>query len=494
MNTKNIAKWSLMLVVTLLLTACHDMLLNPEPESVLPSDRAFNTSKDMNLGVLGIYNSLQAKVQKDYLLMEMTSDNMFAEYYATEPGLIEVEYLEVSTENNIINNFWKTSYAGIARTNAVLSNIDNPIDYSDNEKSQYMGEAKFLRALFYFDLVRIFGDVPLVTELMTVEQAEQTARTPRDQILAFIVADLVSAEENLPAPTGTVAGRASKAAAAALLSRVYVYLEEWENAQAYLAKVLNDYHYSLVPNFRHLFSLETETNSEAIYSVTFIQGTNGHALSTTFAPLQGIYGIVPNGTRVGRPSWDLNKLYEEGDQRKAVTISDYQLPANAKPGDDPIWYPYVNKYMVPHQANNSGLDIPILRLGEAILLYAETLYKLNQPEEALAQLNRIRERAFGNDDHNYTMADFHDEQSFMDLLLLERRLELAFENQRWFDLVRTERFTTELTEFEGEYNPGTGKAEIERLTVKPHMRFFPIPWEQIQLAAPGVLTQNEGYN
>lgn len=494
MKTTKILYRSLLLAVTLSLTACHDMLLNPVPESVLTTGQAFNTAKDMDLGVLGIYNSLQAKVQKDYLLMEMTSDNMFAEYYATEPGLIEVEYLEVSTENNIINNFWKTSYAGIARANSILLNIDNPGDYSAGEKEQYLGEAKFLRALFYFDLVRIFGDVPLVTELLTVEQAEQTARTPQDQVLAFIVEDLITAEENLPAPTGMIAGRASKAAAAALLSRVYVHLGDWEKAETYLAKVLNDYSYNLVADFGDLFSLETETNSEAIYSVAFIQGTNGHALSTTFAPLQGVYGIVPNGTRVGRPSWDLNKLYEEGDQRKPVTISDYQLPANAKPTDDPIWYPYINKYMVPHQANNSGLDIPILRLGEVVLLYAETLYKLGRPDEALVQLNRIRERAFGNTDHNYTAADFSDEESFMDILLLERRLELAYENHRWFDLVRTGRFTTELSEFEGEYNPGTGKAEIERLTVKPYMQFFPIPWEQIQLAAPGVLTQNEGYN
>src|SRR5690606_7059579 len=275
MKTIKIVYKSLILGATLSLAGCHDMLLNPVPESVLTTGQAFNTAKDMELGVLGVYNNLQAKVQKDYLLMEMTSDNMFAEYYATEPGLIEVEYLEVSTENNILNNFWKTSYAGIARANSVLSNIDNPTDYAAGEKEQYIGEAKFLRALFYFDLVRIFGDVPLVTELLTIEQAEQMSRTPQDQVLAFIVEDLIAAEQNLPTPANMLQGRASRAAAVALLARVYVHLEDWQHAETYLTKVLNDYNYSLVSNFGDLFSLETETNSEAIYSVPFIAGTNG---------------------------------------------------------------------------------------------------------------------------------------------------------------------------------------------------------------------------
>lgn len=477
----------------LILISCHDELLSPTPESILTPEQAYNTAKDINLGVLGIYNSLQAKIQKDYLLMEMTSDNMFAEYYASEPGLLEVEFLQVSSENNILNNFWKTSYNGITRANTVLENIDNPADYDENEQDQYIGEAKFLRALFYFDLVRIFGDVPLITSLLTVSEAEQVSRTPEDEVYAQILEDLRDAEAKLPDPSSMPGGRASNAAAAALLGRVYVHLGDWDQAEPFLEQVITGYNYSLMTDFEDLFSLETEENSEAIYSVVFTEGTNGHELSTVFAPLQGVYGIVPNGRRVGRPSWSLHKMYEEDDTRKAVTIAEWQLPANASPGDDPIWYPYVNKYMVPHPVNSSGLDIPVLRLGDVILLYAETLYKLGRPDEALTQINAIRARAFGDNEHNYTLQDMDDEESFMDALLHERRLELAFENQRWFDLVRTGRFTSVLTEFEGEYNPGTGTAEIQKLNAQPYMKYFPIPYEQIQLAAPGVLTQNEGY-
>lgn len=481
----------LAVVSTLLLSACHERLLEPVSESVLTSNNAYNTAQAIDLGVLGVYNSLQAKVQKDYLLMEMPSDNMFAEYYATEPGLLEVESLTLSSENNIVNNFWKTSYNGIFRANSVLGSIENPVDYTGTQKEQYTGELKFLRALFYFDLARIFGDVPLVLAPLPPDQAEQAGRTPQNEVYAQVIADLREAVAMLPEDMPH--GRASKAAALALLGRVYVHLNEWENARTSLGQVVNDFEYSLVSDFGNLFSLASEVNTEAIYSVAFVEGTNGHALSTTFAPLQGVYGIVPNGTRVGRPSWSLHQLYEEGDTRKGVTIEEWQLPANAQPGDDPIWYPYVNKYMVPHPVNSSGLDIPILRLGDMILLYAEALYKTGDAAQALQQLNRIRERAFGDSGHNYTMDDLPDEEAFMDLVLLERRLELAFENQRWFDLIRSGRLTTVLTQFEAEYNPGTGTAEIQVLNAQPYMRYFPIPYEQIQLAAPGVLTQNEGY-
>lgn len=137
--------------------------------------------------------------------------------------------------------------------------------------------------------------------------------------------------------------------------------------------------------------------------------------------------------------------------------------------------------------------MPVLRLADMVLLYSEALYQLGDQETALAQLNSIRERAFGDSDHNYTLVDIATPELFMDKLLLERRLELAVENNRWFDLVRTGRFTTALTQLESEYNPSTEQAVIQNLNAQAYMKYFPIPYEQIQLAAPGVMEQNEGY-
>ncbi len=473
--------------------SCHDKLLEPIPESILTTNNAFLSAKDINLGILGVYASLQTKVQKDYLIMEVPSDNEYVEYYATEPGISEMENLEVSSENNILNNFWKTSYNGIFRANSILHGLDNPENYAPGEKEKYEGEARFLRALFYFDLVRVFGDVPLVTEPLSVSDAEQVGRTDQDEVLAIVIEDLRLARSLLPAPDQSDWGRASSGAATAILARVYVYQNKWSDALSTLDEIVNNYDYALVHYFGDLFRVETEQNSEAIFSVPFIEGTNGQGITYAFAPLGGIYEVIDNGSRVVRPTWDLHKRYEEGDTRFPVTISETQLLANASPGDEPIWYPYINKYIVPTTGTSSGLDLPVVRLADMILLYSEALYRSGDVMGALTQLNRIRERAFQHSGKNYTLDDVGTEDKFMDIVLLERRLELAFENQRWFDLVRTGRFTTELERYEAEYNPGSGQAEIQQNSVQPHMRYFPIPFEQIQLASPGVLNQNEGY-
>lgn len=480
-------------VVTSVTFSCHDQLLEPVPESILTTTNAFVSANDINLGVLGVYSGLQTKVQRDYLIMEVPTDNEYVEYYATEPGISEMESLEVSSENNILNNFWKNSYNAIFRANSILVNLENPTDYAPDEKAQYEGEARFLRALFYFDLVRVFGDVPMVTEPLSVVEAEQVGRTSQDQVLELVIQDLTTAQTMLPEPASADWGRASSAAADALLARVYVHLHDWSNALSTLDRVVNHYDFQLVDDFGDLFSVETEQNSEAIFSVPFVEGTNGQGITYAFAPLGGIYQVIDNGSRVVRPSWDLHQLYDESDSRFPVTISETQLLANAGPDDEPIWYPYINKYIVPIPGTSSGLDLPVVRLADMILLYAEALYRSGDTEQALEQLNRVRARAFKNTLYNYEFADVDTEEKFMDVVLLERRLELAFENQRWFDLVRTGRFTSELASFEAEYNPGSGQAEVQNINVQSHMQYFPIPYEQIQLAAPGVLTQNQGY-
>lgn len=482
------------LLTALALGACHDELLNPVPESVLTTVNAFNTANDLNLAVLGVYANYQDRLPRDYELMEAGTDNMYVVYAQTAPGIEEIGVLAVSEDNPKINTFWKSAYNGIFRANSVLANIDRPSDYDPGEKEKYTGEAKFMRALLYFDLVRVFGGVPEVTTVLTNEQARTTPRATEDKIYELIISDLEDAIPLLPAPTATQVGRASRAAAEALLAKVYVYRKNYTAARPLLESVLNDYSYNLVSNYGDLFRVETENNSEVIFSMPYVSGTDGQTLTYELAPIYGIYGVINNGSRVARPTWDLHQAFEAGDSRFDVTISEYQLTYDSDPNADPFWYPYFNKWVVPIPlVGGSGLDIPVLRLGDIVLLYAETLYYLNEHDLALDQINRIRERAFGDADHNYELSDIGSESAFIDVLLLERRLELAVENNRWFDLVRTGRYTTELTQYDGEYNPGSGEALKINVSVQPYMKYFPIPWEQIQLSAADVLTQNDGY-
>lgn len=480
------------LAATLSLSSCENMLLNPIPESVLTTSNAFSNAKDMELGVLGIYNRLQSRVPSDFELMEVPSDNMFAEYFANSPGIDAINSLDVTSTNQKINTFWQTTYNGIFRANLILSLIDTPNDYAQGKKEQFIGESKFLRAYFYFDLVRIFGGVPKVTEVLGITAAEGIGRSSEEEIYNLIIEDLTDAISKLPKTN--VQGRASQGAAIALLAKVQVYRENWSAAKTLLERLNSEFTYGLLDNYRDLFQIATETNKEAIFSVPYVGGTNGHNLSYILLPNGGVKGFSNSGSRVGRPTWDLHQAFEAEDTRLTQTITDYALLWNAQNDTDAFWWPYFSKWMIQADiATSSGLDIPLLRYADMVLLYAEVLHKLGENDKALVELNKVRTRAFKSTDHNYTLADVSTPQLFMDKLLLERRLELAVENNRWFDLVRTGRFVEELQVIDGEYNPSTGQAVKVVREAKPHMKYFPIPWEQMQLAGEGVMQQNEGY-
>lgn len=469
---------------------CTDKLLNLKPDDTLTTGSFYKTSNDMNQAALGVYNSLQQRKQNDYLIMEVPSDNLYMSNNTSVAGAAEMDQLAVNQENNIVGDFWEATYTGIARANAMLQNIDNPTDYASGMKDQFTGEAKFMRALFYFDLVRLFGGVPKVTTSLSITDAKNMPRASADDIYAFIISDLKDAVDKLPAPSGIAKGRASKAAALGILGKVYVYRKDWANAKTCFEKINTDYNYKLEPNFATLWSLTTEDNNEVIFIMKYIENAAGQTLSTTYTPNGGLLGIVDRGNEIALPSWSLDKLYVPGDKRKANTISDMYIPATGGPA---TWYPYVNKYAVKHSINSSGLDLPVLRYADVVLLYAETLYNLGDKANALKQLNLVRERAFGDATHDYTDADIAAADAFLDKLLLERQLELAYENERWMDLVRTGKFLTVMTKEERLYNNVTNTPMTVTLAPKAYMALFPIPKRQIDLYTPGVLKQNDGY-
>jgi hypothetical protein len=136
-------------------------------------------------------------------------------------------------------------------------------------------------------------------------------------------------------------------------------LEDWNSAKTHLDQLFTEFDYSLVPDFADLFKIETENNTEAIYAVPYVSGTDGQGLTYALAPHGGIYGVINNGSRIGRPTWDLHKAYEEGDSRFNVTIMEEQLSFASEPGDPTIWFPYFNKWVMSVEiSNSSGLDIP----------------------------------------------------------------------------------------------------------------------------------------
>src|SRR5690606_34518566 len=207
----------------------------------------------------------------------------------------ELTNLAFSPENPLFSSFWQNSYNGIFRANAVLAYLDNPTDYTAGKKDQLEGEAKFMRALYYFDLVRMFGGVPPVTALLSIDEAKNTARASQEEIYGLIIQDLNDALAKLPEPSQQATGRAHKAAASALLAKVYVSLEDWTNAKTSLDAV-EAYGYQLDDDFAQLWSLSNEDNEETIFAIKYTENTNGHVLSTDFLPYFGVTGISTRGS------------------------------------------------------------------------------------------------------------------------------------------------------------------------------------------------------
>lgn len=485
----------LVLIGSLAAVSCHDELLHSEPESDLTTQGFYNNASDIDAAVLGIYSSLQSRWPRDFVLKEVPSDNAYGYYYANTDGLEQIELLDIAADNDEVNKFWKNTYQGIYRANIALDNIDNPDNYSGNLKEQYEGEARFLRAFLYFDLVRMFGGVPLLTDSqLNMEDAREVPRSSEQEIYNAVISDLTEALALLPGPSEMIHGRVSRAAAAALLGKVYVYLENYAEARPHLESVLNDYNFDLVDNYGDLFNIETEQNSETIFSLAYTRN-NSHNLNYNFNPHGGVLGYSTLGIREVRPTWDLHQQFDEEDSRYGESIREEFIPAAGSPDDNPEWYPFFSKYMAPDLGSQtSPMDIPVLRLADVVLLYSEVLFEVEGPAEALVPLNRVRERAFGDASHNYTVSEIGTRENFRDILLHERRLEFVLENERWFDIVRMGKLEEILGgELESEYNPSTGRSEIQQINAEGYMKYFPIPNEQINLSSSGVLEQNPGY-
>src|SRR5690554_1423403 len=204
-------------------SGCNDLVLDLTPQSVLTEADFYKTAQDMEGAVLGIYSSYQSRKPRDWAVLEMPTDNIHRTGYFNIGGLDELNSLAFSSENPLFASFWQNTYNGIFRANAVLANLDNPTDYVGSQKEVLEGQARFMRALFYFDLVRMYGDVPNVTTLITMEEAQNTPRSSTEEIYSLIISDLNASISLLPAPGNIATGRANQAAAEALLGKVYIY-------------------------------------------------------------------------------------------------------------------------------------------------------------------------------------------------------------------------------------------------------------------------------
>lgn len=473
----------LILLFSIFIVSCKKDFIELNPVSTVSLDVLYKTDKDFQDAVTGGYSALQAQYQNFWIFGDLRGDDSKHEI-PSNVALYSTDNFSLSGEATLLRDTWRNYYRVINRSNTVLEKIAG-VDVSIvKNKAQYTAESKFLRALAYFDLVRIFGDVPMVTTVIDIDQAYKSIREKVDKIYdEIIIKDLSDAEANLPAKySGADIGRATKGAAKAILGKVYLTRKDYVKAEAKLQEVTT-LGYALLPNYNDLFDYtKNEHHSEYIFDIEYEEGIGlGSNFTNTFIPnsvqMAAFYKVIGGRGESNSVGDSIFALFAATDLRRDITVGIKGGYRDAN-GNFVALLPttsqtYTKKYLTPvATANDSRANWKVIRYADVLLMYAEALNENGKTAQALVYLNQVRTRAGLPLYSNLTKDDAREK------IYLERRLELAFEGHRWFDLVRT----------------GRAFSVMQKYGMKPHMNVFPIPLSQILLINdPGIFAQNEGY-
>lgn len=458
------------LFATLGMTACTDELFQV-PITDKESSNFFKSEVEIEEAVNGVYAALQfTGLYNLYIpaLGEISSDDTFDEVPANDNGIYgEIDEFTTVTSNALITRTWRDSYIGIQRSNTVLNRIDNIAFVNPATKNARIGEMKFIRALLYFNLVRLFGDVPLVVEeTKNPNDFFGKGRTAQDQVYTQIKADLTDAVANLPV-SSTQPGRVIKTAAQALLGKVLLTLKDYNGAKAQLQAVVSSGKHSLLAKPEDIFAVTNENNAEIIFSVQFASGINGNTEGSSAHQQFSPSGTVSGAKGHNLPTKQLVALYSAGDLRK-----------NAYVGTTAIGIPFSKKLTKPTTSPEDGAsNFVVLRYADVLLMLAEVENELNNPTGAAPLLNQVRKRAGLADATASTQADLRA------AIELERRLEFIGEGHRWFDLLRSGKAVQVMNDW--------FKSIGKLITINSNRLLMPIP--QSQIDTDPAIKQNPGY-
>lgn len=487
MKTSN----KLMIICTAAMIAgssCKKEFLDLAPISQQNGNNFYRTAEDMKNALSAVYASLQYTglyYSSMHIIGDLRSDNTEITNPAAGADMQAVDQFTNNAVNSISNTTWNGHYQGIQAANIVIHKID-AVNMPAGLKAQYKAEAQFLRALMYFNLVRIFGDVPLVKDIINnPQEGYKYGRETTAKVYEQIIEDLKAAEQNLLYEYTTAdIGRATKGAAMSLLGKVYLTQKNWSLAAQKLKEVIDaaaQTKYQLITSYANLYGVANENNRESIFEVQFRKGASseGSPYTNQFAPIGSGTAVVSIGNPLGQniPTANMNNAYETGDLRKAASMRNSYVLSGAT-----VNHNYIIKYAgVPAANLDSDNNWIVLRYADVLLMYAEALneqgYVANGP--AFTYLNQIRTRAglaAKTSTNANTALQVADQAAFRLAVEQERRVELAFEGHRWFDLVRTGRAVTLL-----------GASGMQ-----PHHVLFPIPQTQIDIN-PSLISQNQGY-
>lgn len=470
-------------------SSCQKDFLQLSDPTRISGEDLYRDANGLNLALNAAYASLQEMYGKGssgngiYLFADVASDNSTA--LTSGAGLGDFETFITAPENINLQTMWNTVYRAIARCNSIIERAP-AIDMDATLKARTIAEAKFIRALTYFNAVRIWGGVPLVVkEITSANDALSYSRESVANVYGQIEADLSEIEQGTVLPARYTAnadfGRVTRGAAKALLGKVYLTQKKYDLCKTKLGELIprgsNAFGYDLQASFANIFSITNELNSEIIFAVRYTKsglGT-GAPFFNWFLPESTGSAIVRVGGAQGFNTvrQDLYDAFPATDPRRAASIGVYTA-ANGS-----ISY-YTQKYTDnPSIGFDTDNDWIVLRYADVLLMYAEAENELNGPTAlAINQVNDIRRRAYNGTANNLTPAQTADQASLRLAIETERRLELSMEGHRWFDLVRTDRAVTVMNAHFTRYNIRNGANVVQ---IAQRNTLFPIPLRETQI-------------
>jgi hypothetical protein len=495
---------TLLSLATLGTTSCSKDFIDLNDPTRLPTTQGYTDSLSILNGVTAAYASLQdiygkaaANNRGLFVFGEIPSDNSFA--LTSGERLNEFNDFTVVSDNPRLLSQWLVSYRAIARCNIILTRAA-AVKLTDATRNRYYAEARFIRALTYFNAVRIWGDIPLVTtEIETIPDAYKFGRTPAAEVYNQVEEDLRFAKKWLPVTQNAAnLGRATKGAAQGLLGKVLLTRKQYAPAAVELDSVIRDNRYALQANYANIFLTSNEMNSEILFAARYTKGALGlgSGFTTWFLPAytnaqaQAILGAQFTGQQFNTVDNDLVAAFTASGSTDVRAAASYVLPTGAAVT---LGY-YTKKYIDnPTSATDAENDWIILRYADVLLMYAEAVNEQGSPTPAAldainAVIRRSRNLPVGTANATVDLPAGISKEDLSTRLELERRLELNFEGHRWFDLVRTGRAIPVMNAYFARY----AAAGATPVTIGNDDLLFPIPIQEIQTNP--ILTQNPGYN
>ncbi len=441
MMIKNNIRILILALAAVLLSSCESLFEKASmPECFTPGEAFYNNADEINLGIVGCYNGLQAPLNTEFFLTEVRSDNAKATPSASYESVQMICHLDgffPQSSNNYIEDYWSDTYANIQNINTVIDQIDVVTD--DELKRHFKGELMMLRAYHYFNLVRLFGPLPIYESPTKVSELDDyfiKTRSSVDEVYVLIESDLKYAAANLAdEPHNKEAGRVTSWAAKALLGRVYLTEEKYTEAELYLSDVYTKSGHELEADYSNVFT--EEESKELLFYVRYAanMGNIGSPFANYFAPIKSVNAVVQgDGKGYNYPTDDLIYTFQERQDPRgdSVSFKTSFLNESGAEIDHLSGGAYCLKYLSqPELVFDAENDFPVLRFADVILMLAEVKNELEGPAAAAPYLNEVRARAGVN-----PYLDVTTRSAFKDTLLLERRLEFSFENLRWFDMIR----------------------------------------------------------